>query len=89
MTAVYRFRAAQADFSAVGRLEQADGMFVVVAAVSVDQAALLDEHQKGSLPIQILVQVGDAIVAIMPVHKIRVGERGRGQRVELWAMIRP
>lgn len=89
MTYAYRFviDGTGIDFVAPGELQNADGVWMVVAEVRYDQALALQQHAKAATPILLFVQVGDRDVAFMPVHKVRASP-GRGSFVKIAAIVR-
>jgi hypothetical protein len=85
-TVVYRVRGKGIDFATVGQLQKHQGVYVVVASASWDDALQLQLNAKNESPITILVEVNGEAVAVMPIHKVRAKER-KGAHVELWAIV--
>lgn len=87
MTHVYRFTidSTGVSFAAPGRLQQAEGAYVVVAELDYAAALALHEHASREQPVTIWVDVGGHPVAFMRAQKVRV--KGRGRTVELWALV--
>jgi hypothetical protein len=89
MTYAYRFviDGTGIDFVAPGELQNADGVWMVVAEVGYDQALALQQHAKAATPIMLFVQVADRDVAFMPVHKVKASA-GRGSFVQVACIVR-
>lgn len=89
MTYAYRFviDGTGIDFVAPGELQNAAGVWMVVAEVSFDQSLALQQHAKAETPIMLWVEAAGQAVAFMPVHKVRASP-GRGSFVKVAAIVR-
>lgn len=85
MNAIYRFKGESLDFTTVGQLQQSSGMYILVASATQDQVLLLWEHSRAKKPVIIQVEVGNEVVAVMPIRKLKPAEKGG--RTQIWAIV--
>lgn len=85
MTVVYRFKGENVDFATVGQLQQSSGLYILVASASQADVLLLWEHSRAQKPVVIQVEVGNEVVAVMPIRKLKPAEK-QG-RTQIWAIV--
>lgn len=88
--AVYRIRTRDGvvEILTVGRLEKAEGLFVLHVSAGLDQAHLLQEAAKRKSEAVIYVEVADEVVGVMRAGKIGAHSKD-GRTVDLWIVVGP
>jgi len=88
MPALYRFVIGKEEFVLPGRVEKAEGVFVLIIQASLDQAMQIrGVGVKAERKARVEVIVGDKVVAVMPMLSVEVGKPAGGSKVDLWIIV--